>query len=232
MNGSVFFRDDCTFDPEQFMRALIRQLETDGVHLHSETEVTDFEANSNRVSIVKTSKGNVAANHVVLSAGSWSGVLGKKLKMHLPIQPATGYSITIENPSSRLHIPLVVTDEHVTITPLAGRLRFGGTLTLVGFEKKIDERRTLPLQRQAVLYSPESNTDDTPLPAIQSGFRPCTMDGLPAIGLANNWRNVIVATGHSMLGMTQGPVTGQIVADLVAGSQPRVNISSLNPNRF
>ncbi|RUA03587.1 MAG: hypothetical protein DSY84_02460 [Candidatus Neomarinimicrobiota bacterium] len=50
--------------------------------------------------------------------------------------------------------------------------------------------------------------------------------------MANNWQNVIVATGHSMRGMTQGPITGQIVADLVAGNQPRVDIFSLNPNRF
>jgi len=232
MNGSVFFRDDCTFDPEQFMRALIRQLETDGVHLHSHTEVTGFDSEANRVSNVKTSKGIVAADYVVLSAGSWSGILGNKLEMRLPIQPATGYSITVENPSSQLHIPLVVTDEHITITPLAGRIRFGGTLTLVGFDKKVDERRIKPLLRQAVLYSPESNTDSTQLPATRLGYRPCTTDGLPAIGLANNWRNVIVATGHSMLGMTQGPITGQIVADLVAGRKPRVDISLLNPNRF
>ena len=115
---------------------------------------------------------------------------------------------------------------------MAGRLRFGGTLTLVEFDEKVDDRRTLPLERQAMLYSPEFNTDDTLLPVTRSGFRPCTTDGLPAIGMANNWQNVIVATGHSMLGMTQGPITGQIVADLVAGNQSRLDISSLNQNRF
>ncbi len=232
MNGSVLFREDCSFDPEQFMRAMVRQLQADGVHLFSQTEVTDFDIESDRVSAMNTTKGDVAADHVVLSAGSWTGPLGRKLKIRLPIQPATGYSITIENPSSQLRIPLIVTDEHVTITPMAGRLRFGGTLTLVGFDETVDERRTLPLRRQVMLYCPEFNTDDTPLPATQSGFRPCTTDGLPAIGMANNWKNVVVATGHSMLGMTQGPITGQIVADLITGSQPRVDISSLNPNRF
>ena len=115
---------------------------------------------------------------------------------------------------------------------MGGRLRFGGTLTLVEFDEKVDERRSLPLQRQAMLYSPEFTTDDTPLPVTRSGFRPCTTDGFPAIGMANSWQNVIVATGHSMLGMTQGPIAGQTVTDLVAGNQPRVDISSLNPNRF
>ncbi|GMQ82035.1 MAG: FAD-dependent oxidoreductase [Rhodothermia bacterium] len=232
MKGSVLFREDCTLDPEQFMRALIRQLKADGVHFFSQTEVTDFDSDSDRISTVKTKNKPVAADHVVLCAGSWSGLLGNKLGIRLPIQPATGYSITIENPSSQLRIPVVVTDEKVAVIPMAGRLRIGGTLTLVGFDEKIDTRRTIPLQRQARLYCPEFSTDDTPLPATRSGFRPCTIDGLPAIGKADEWKNVIVASGHGMLGMTQGPITGQIVADLVAGTQPSVDISSLNPNRF
>jgi len=232
MNGSVYFRQDSLFDPEAFMRSLIRDLREAGVEFLTETAVRDFRRGDGSVRAVETDDGQIEADHFVIATGAWTSRLLKKLDFRVPIEPATGYSITIDNPSSELRIPVIVTDQKVTLTPMPGRLRIGGTLTLVGFDEYIDERRTRPLQRQALLHCPDLDAPDRQLPAARAGFRPCTTDGLPVIGEIPAWPNVVVAAGHGMLGMTEGPVTGKIVADLVSGAAPLLDLSLLAPDRF
>ena len=232
MNGAVLFRDDAAFDPEEFMKALVGAQKRDGVDFIPETAVKDFETSNGRVVAVRTDSGSISGDHFVIAAGAWAGLLCKKLDCRIPIEPATGYSITIENPESNLKIPVIVTDQKLTVTPMPGRLRFGGTLTLVGFDEKIDARRIRPLERQARLYCPELDASGRPLPAPRSGFRPCTTDGLPVIGKPSAWPNVIIASGHGMLGMTEGPITGQLVADLFVQRKSNIDISALSPDRF
>ncbi len=203
MNGSVYFEEDASFDSEKFMTALLAHVKNEGVELIEETDVQGFQNSNGAVTSVQTSAGDIETDHLVLAAGAWSGLLSRKLGFRLPIQPATGYSITVDNPGSELRIPVIITDQKVTITPMPGRMRFGGTLTLVGFDTEIDTRRVRPLQHQVKLYCPEIESGERPMPETWSGFRPCTNDGLPIIGRAEKWKNVIVASGHGMLGMTQ-----------------------------
>jgi len=232
MNGSVYFQEDACFDSEKFMTALLEHVKIKGVDLIEETEVLGFRNSNGVVTSLQTSAGEIKTDHVVLAAGAWSSLLSQKLGFRLPIQPATGYSITVENPGSELKIPVIITDQKVTITPIPGRLRFGGTLTLVGFDSEIDSQRVRPLQRQVELYCPDIESGEKDMPETWSGFRPCTNDGLPIIGRAEKWKNVIVASGHGMLGMTQGPITGKLVAELSENRSPRLDISALSPNRF
>lgn len=232
MNGSVYFEEDASFDSEKFMAALLEHVSSEGVDLIAETEVQSFQNSNGSVTSLQTSSGDIKTDHLVLAAGAWSALLSRKLGFRLPIQPATGYSITVENPGSELRIPVIITDQKVTITPMPGRLRIGGTLTLVGFETKIEPRRVRPLQRQVKLYCPDIESGEKDMPDTWSGFRPCTNDGLPIIGRAKKWKNVIVASGHGMLGMTQGPITGKLVAELCENSSPGLDISALSPNRF
>jgi D-amino-acid dehydrogenase len=67
---------------------------------------------------------------------------------------------------------------------------------------------------------------------VWRGLRPCTPDGLPLLGRPRAWENLIVATGHAMLGMSLGPITGQLVAELATGAPPTVDVSALAPDRF
>jgi D-amino-acid dehydrogenase len=232
MNGAVLFEQDALFDPEAFMRSMIADLKGRGVDFFTETEVGEIESDGGSIRSVDADGDRFTADHFVLAAGAWSPRLGNQLGLRLPIEPATGYSITVDNPSTSLQLPLIVTDQKVTVTPMKGRLRIGGTLTLVGFDRTVDRRRVKPLERQALLYAPEYGTGNRALPEPRSGFRPCTTDGLPVIGRPAAWKNLVVAAGHGMLGMTEGPVTGRIVAELCMGREPSFDLAAVSPDRF
>ncbi len=232
ITGSVFFSQDQLFDPERFMASLIAEVASAGVVLMARTTVESFVTRGSHVSAVITDAGPVSCNELVLAAGSWTGLLADKLGLKVPMQPGMGYSITAENPSSDLKIPLVLTDERISVTPMPGRLRVGGTMTLVGFDSTVDPVRIRPLERVLRSLCPETADDQNGMPAARSGFRPCTVDGLPAIGRSAKCPNVIVAAGHCMLGMTQGPITGKLVSEISAGRTPSIDLTLLSPDRF
>ena len=230
ITGSVFFRQDASIHPERLLRALEAHVRAGGVEIR-EGEVTSMNASGRAVTSVVADEEEVAADHFVLAAGSWTPHLTRPLGMNLAVQPAKGYSVTVpdehcDSDAPRLKIPCVVTDEKLTITPMPGCIRFGGTLALEGFDSSIVERRVRPIRRQAALYC--NNLDDI---QTWSGFRPASPDGLPYIGSLPKARNVLVATGHGMMGVTHGPITGQLVAQMIAEKTPSVNVEPFRPDR-
>jgi len=109
-------------------------------------------------------------------------------------------------------------------------LRFGGTLELAGLDLSINQRRVEALRRRASQYIVD--TERLELLEIWRGLRPCTPDGLPLLGRSARYGNLIVAAGHAMVGMSLGPVTGKIVAQLATGASPVTDIRLLDPRRF
>jgi D-amino-acid dehydrogenase len=113
---------------------------------------------------------------------------------------------------------------------MGDQLRFAGTLELAGLDFSIDRRRVDAIRRAAARYL--TGLEDLELREIWRGLRPCTPDGLPLLGRPARWANVILATGHAMVGVSLGPITGKLVAQLVAGSAPEVDLALLDPDRF
>ena len=109
-------------------------------------------------------------------------------------------------------------------------LRFGGTLELAGMDLSVSARRVEALRRSASGYIVD--TERLELLEIWRGLRPCTPDGLPLLGRSARLANLIVAAGHAMVGMSLGPVTGKIVAQVASGTAPLVDIALLDPQRF
>ena len=218
LTGSVFFKQDASIHPERFMRALEAHLRAAGVHF-LDAEVKSFERSGDAVQAVGTTKGRFASKHVVLAAGSWSPFLASKLGSALAVQPAKGYSITVPISEPSLKIPCILTDEKVTITPMPGCLRFGGTLALQGYDSSVDERRASPIRRLAETYC--EGVDKVP---TWAGFRPASPDGLPFIGALPSAPNVFAATGHGMMGVTLGPVTGKLISELIQGGSPSLDV--------
>lgn len=109
---------------------------------------------------------------------------------------------------------------------MPGCIRFGGTLALQGFDASIDERRASPIRRQAEVY-----TEGSEKVATWAGFRPASPDGLPFIGALPNHPNVFVASGHGMMGVTLGPVTGKLIAELISGQNPSQNLAPFDADR-
>ena len=218
LTGSVFFKQDASIHPERFMRALEAHLRAAGVHF-LDAEVKSFERSGDAVQAVGTTKGRFASKHVVLAAGSWSPFLASKLGSALAVQPAKGYSITVPISEPSLKIPCILTDEKVKITPMPGCLRFGGTLALQGYDSSVDERRASPIRRLAETYC--EGVDKVP---TWAGFRPASPDGLPFIGALPSAPNVFAATGHGMMGVTLGPVTGKLISELIQGGSPSLDV--------
>ena len=115
--------------------------------------------------------------------------------------------------------------------PDGGAVRLAGTLELAGLDLSMDQRRIGAMVRGAARYF----VDDGSPAAVSghwAGLRPCTPDGLPIVGAIEGMHNLIVATGHAMLGMTLGPVTGKLVAEVAGGSETSLDVAALSPDRF
>ncbi len=229
--GGIFFHDDAHIDPAGFTRALAERARARGAILHTRTEVLGLEVQNGRVARVRTTRGDFTANHVVLAAGAWTPLLARDAGLSLPIQAAKGYSITVRRPAGFPDIPVILDEAKVAVTPIGEWLRFAGTLELAGLDMRINPTRVEAI-KQGVRRYLQVNPDAEPLVELWRGLRPCTPDGYPIIGRAPRVSNLIIAAGHCMLGMTQGPGTGKIVADLVVGREPSVDITPFAPSRF
>ncbi|GIV57727.1 MAG: D-amino-acid dehydrogenase [Rhodothermaceae bacterium] len=224
--GAVLYHDDGRVDPDAFLRALATTLEAQGVTLHTGRTVTGLLREGGIVAGVQTDTGALRAPQVVLAAGAWSGRLVRDAGLRLPLQPALGYSLTVPAPDDGPRLPMILTEEKLTVTPMPGRLRFAGTLALVGFDARIDPRRVEPLRRLARTYAPDAGAP------VWAGFRPCSPDGLPYLGPVPGTPGLFVATGHGMMGLTLAPISGKAVATLLAGIPPPLDLAPFAPDRF
>lgn len=229
--GGIYFHEDAHIEPAGFTRQLADRAQARGATLHTRTEVLGLEVADGRVARVRTTRGDVVADTVVLAAGAWSPLLARDVGLRLPIQAAKGYSITIRRPEGFAETPLILDEAKVAVTPMGEWLRFAGTLELAGLDMHINPVRVEAI-KQGVRRYLDVDPDAEPLVELWRGLRPCTPDGYPIIGRAPRVSNLIIAAGHCMLGITQGPGTGKLVADLVAGREPAIDMAPFAITRF
>jgi len=228
--GAVYFSSDARLNPALFVRGLAALAQKKGACLRTSTEVLGFEIAGRKITTVKTTRGDFQPEQVILAAGSWSPRVARDLHLNLPIQPAKGYSLTVRRPATCPTYPLLLGEARAAITPMRETLRFGGTLELAGLDFAINERRLNAILRAARRYLVDMGELETV--EIWRGLRPCTPDGLPIIGRPPAFDNLIVAAGHAMLGMSLGPITGKLVAQIVCGEPPALDLRALRPERF
>ena len=228
--GGVQFLQDAHLDPTRFVTGLAEKARALGAKILTKTEVLGFESSGSRILKVRTTRGDLAAEQVILAAGAWSPAVIRELKLKLPVQAAKGYSITLERPQVCPEIPLMFGEARCVVTPLGGRLRLAGTLELAGMDFSINQRRVAALHRNSSKYLP--GLDSVRVLEVWRGLRPCTPDGLPVIGRVQAYQNLIVATGHAMLGMSLGPITGKLVSQLAQNEEPEIDLASLRLERF
>jgi D-amino-acid dehydrogenase len=226
----LYYPDYAHLVPDRFVRELARAAEQRGARFKTGTEVLGLETTGRRVAAVVTTRGTFKADQVVLAAGAWSSILARDLNMRLPMQPAKGYSLTFKRPASGPHLPLSLAEHKVAITPMGDMLRFSSTLELAGFDASINRRRLAATLRAARETLP--GIVDLELLEIWRGFRPTSPDGLPIIGRHPRFNNLILATGHGMLGITHGPVTGKLVTQIIANEPPLIDLFPLRLERF
>ena len=230
--GGIFFAGDAHLVPDQFVRQLARHIENKGVQLLSSVEVLGFETSGRKVTMVKTTRGDISVEEVILAGGSWSAEMARELKIKILMEPAKGYSVTYKRPPGFPSVPLAMAEAKVVLTPMSDMVRFAGTLELAGFDMSINKRRVQAILKAVSAYFPDIDTDALELIEIWRGLRPCSPDGLPYLGRPRRYDNLIISTGHGMKGISLAPITGKIVAQLASGQTPAMDIDALSIERF
>ena len=228
--GGVFYPNDGHIDPFRFVSGLAEKARGLGTDICTNTEVLSFEVSNGKVVNLRTTRGDVQADQVVLAAGSWSPEVARALKLRIPIQAAKGYSLTLENPDPSPGLPLLFGEARAVVNPLGETLRLAGTLEMAGMDLSISSRRVEAIRRSCGAYLP--GILEARVIEIWRGLRPCTPDGLPIISRSDTFDNLFIAAGHAMLGMSLGPVTGKLVSQLVCGEKTDFDLAPLHIGRF
>ncbi|MGB0579740.1 MAG: NAD(P)/FAD-dependent oxidoreductase [Limisphaerales bacterium] len=230
--GAVYFPQDCHLEPRRLLGALTEFLKTAGVEFRWQQNVNDWRIDDGRITAANADGDLVEGDEFVIAGGSYSPALARPLKLHLPMQAGKGYSVTLKKPTQLPKICSILTEARVAVTPMGGSLRFGGTMEIAGLDKSINAERVQGIVDSAAKYFPAFDSSHFEGLPAWSGLRPCSPDGLPYIGRSTRARNLIVATGHAMLGLSLGPITGKMVGQIIGNENIEVNSPLISPDRF
>lgn len=232
VRGGVYFPGDAHITPQDLFRQLIAYLKNNGVDFKTSTEVIDFEIEARKIKSIVTNKEMLSFDEVIMATGSWSGLVAKKLNLNLPMQAGKGYSFTLPEVEKNIRIPSIFLEARVAVTPMGKSLRFGGTMEINGVDHSINMNRVRGIVESIPRYYPEMKVTMPAKETVWHGLRPCSPDGLPYIGRAKKISNLILATGHSMLGISLAPGTGKLIAQTVNGENLSMNVAKFDPERF
>ncbi|MCM8567987.1 FAD-dependent oxidoreductase [Gramella jeungdoensis] len=230
VTGAVHYIDNSHATPNTFMRSLYEWLKGEGVKFNLEEEVCDFEKQGEKLIGVKTEKDFYTADEFILCAGSWTAALARKLDLKIVLQGGKGYSIDAFN-ENKISIPTILCEAKVAVTPMDGFTRFAGTMEFSGQNEIIRAERVKAIVKAATTYYKDVEISEAEIKAARSGLRPVSPDGLPYIGRPGKYHNLIISTGHAMIGWSLGPVTGKLVSDIIASKRTEVNMEPFSPER-
>jgi D-amino-acid dehydrogenase len=231
--GAIFFKCDAHLYPNKLMKSLIAHLKQQGVQLISNEEVTGFEKEGKKIKKVITTKQVYEADEIVIATGAWSREIAAMMETKIPMMPGRGYSLTLENSKYHLNYPAILVEGRVAITPMDGnKIRFGGTMEVVSTKTPPRYQRVEGILNAVKRFIPEFDIAMPSTDQLWYGYRPCSADGLPYIGRISNYNNVVVATGHAMLGLSLGAGTGKLVSELVNEVKPGMDLSPFAVERF
>jgi len=228
--GGYFNPGDAHLRPDRYVAELARLVRAKGGTIEEGARVEAIEREGTRIARVRTNRGDFAGREVVLALGAWSPALARQLGLDLPIQPGKGYSITYTRPANCPRIPLVLKERSVCVTAWSSGYRLGSTMEFAGYDTSLNRARLDALKRAAAEYlrDPEG-------PEIAEewyGWRPMTPDDLPMLGRAPLVDNLVLATGHGMLGVSMSAVTGLLVSEVVTGKPPSLDLAPYAVARF
>ena len=228
--GGVHFTGDAHLNPAVFLKLLSERVRAMGAEMLENTPVTGFESANGKISKIKTSAGDFEAEQIILAAGALSPSVARDLKLNIPIQPARGYSMTMSATKQMPSHALILGERRIAVSPMADVLRFTGRLEVGNYSM---EPNPVWIQRIENSVREYLRLDEKlVVKETWAGLRPTTPDGMPIIGRSTTHSNLILATGHAMLGLSLGPGTGQVVAELLNGQQPALSLSPMRLERF
>ncbi len=218
--GGWYYEDDAHLRPDRLMAEWKRVLLEQDVEIREETEVFKFKRKGIKATGVLTRDGIIEADKFVLAVGAISPQWEKEIGADIPIQPGKGYSLTFPRPQYSPRIPMIFPQHRVVMTPMLSGYRLGSTMEFSGYDSRINRRRINLLKTGAEPYLREPYGDH--VEEEWFGWRPMIYHGIPIVDTSPRMDNVLVATGHNMLGLSMGPATGKLVSELISGEPTHV----------
>ncbi len=215
-------------NPEGIVQVLAAAIERHGGVLKRE-RVVDVERGPAGLESLRTDAATYHPDAVVVAAGAWSGQLAARFGQRIPVETLRGYHVVFRDPGIETRMSILSVSGKFSATPMAMGLRCGGTIEIAGFDKPPDYRRADVIARQAKRLFPALRTE----PVTQwMGHRPGTPDSVPVIDRARQAPNVYYAFGHGQTGLIGASTTGRLIADLVAGRAPAIDLAPFRADRF
>jgi len=230
--GAVHYRCDAHLYPNALIPQLMDFVKKHGGEIKTNSDVTGFDIQQSEVKSVKTTTGNFDGDLVVMTGGTWLPELAKLAGLTIPVMPGKGYSFMEPNSEHKIIHPSLLIEARVAVTPMNGQVRFGGTMEIAPVNDKVNMNRVEGIVNSIPEYYADLKTELPKVKDIWFGFRPCSPDGLPYLGYNKKLKNLIVAGGHGMMGVSLGPATGKIVAELANGERTSADISIYDPQRY
>lgn len=214
-------------NPGGYMNALAQVLEEEGGTV-AQAEVKDLTLSDGRITAIETTRGSMPCDQVVLAAGIWSKGLMRKLGLKVPMEAERGYHLHLKNPSQMPRHPLMITKGKFGVNPMSTGLRCAGTVELGSIRKAPSRKPLAVIRRHIARVFPELTFDDA---EEWMGMRPSTPDSLPLLGEIGV-TGVHAAFGHQHIGLTAGPKSGRLIADMIDGRRPNIDMTPYDANRF
>ncbi len=247
--GGAYFADDAMVNPLYATQALARGAQACGATIETSAEVTGFELspNKNTVTAVITQRGRVPTRCAVIAAGAWSGEVGRLAGLAIPIQPRKGtLVVTTPIPDDTFHCKVILAAGYMDslhsnsssgVAVAAnlqqaqnGNLVLGSSRQFVGFDGTVDSNVVAQVLSRCLRFFPVLRT----VTAIRTwaGFRPYTPDLLPIISPVDSLAGMFIAAGHEGIGITEAPITGKLISQLITGDKPELPLGALAYSRF
>ncbi|MCF4097997.1 NAD(P)/FAD-dependent oxidoreductase [Maritalea mediterranea] len=212
-------------DPFEFAQILWRMVQQDGGALITQ----EVQAISKAGEVMLANGDMLSGNHVVVAAGAWSHQLAKQVGDHIPLESERGYNTTLPVDAFDLKRQMIFGEHGFVMTPLSTGIRVGGAVEFAGLDAAPNYKRSEIMLQKAKRFMPDLKTEQG---TQWMGFRPSLPDTLPAIGKSAHTPNVSYAFGHGHLGLTQCFATGKLMAELIDGQTPSLDLTPFNPSRF
>jgi D-amino-acid dehydrogenase len=229
--GGLLLPGDETGDCFKFTQRLAELAAQRGAAFRHGVTIRKLLTDGRQITGVQTDAGTLTADAYLVAMGSYSPIFLKDVGIHIPVYPVKGYSITVPITDARGAPESTVMDEthKVAVTRLGERIRAGGTAELAGYTLQLHDARRRTLEHVVSDLFP--NGADLSRAEFWCGLRPMTPDGTPVVG-GTRLPNLYIATGHGTLGWTMAAGTGCVMADLISGREPEIDMEGLTVERY
>lgn len=214
-------------DPRRYVERIVQAFVRDGGHV-VQAEALDFPPAPGRVALLRTTAGPLPLDQLVIAAGAFSRRFARLAGAPVPLEAERGYHAMLAHPEPTLARPVYFVEHGFLLAPMEPGLRLTGGVELASPTAPPDDRR---IRRLVPIACRLLRGLDGRILATWQGCRPSTPDSRPVIGKAPARPNVWLAFGHQHVGLTLGPLTGRLIADLIAGRDPGIDLAPFRPDR-